>query len=94
MENFWWIRAECNFNKFPQRYIALGNVLISAAMIGIDSTPIEGFPYATIEALLAEKGLFDTKEFKLSVMAAFGYRKQEPRTKTRQSFEQVVKFVK
>lgn len=77
-----------------QSYIALGNMLTSAAMIGIDSTPIEGFPYAKMEALLAEKGLFDPKEFKLSVMAAFGYRKQEPRPKTRRSFEQVVEFIK
>ena len=69
-------------------------MLTSAAMIGIDSTPIQGFPYAKMEALLAEKGLFDPKEFKLSVMAAFGYRKQEPRPKTRRSFEQVVEFVK
>ena len=29
-------------------------MLTSSAMIGIDSTPIEGFPYAKIEALLAE----------------------------------------
>lgn len=70
-------------------------MLTSAAMISsIDSAPIEGFPYAKMEALLAGKGLFDPKEFKLSVMAAFGYRKQEPRPKTRQSFEQVVKFIK
>ena len=69
-------------------------MLTSAAMIDIDSIPIEGFPYAKIEALLAEKGLFDTKEFKLSVMAVFGYRKQEPRPKTRQRFEQVVEFIK
>lgn len=70
-------------------------MLTSAAIIGIDSPPpIEGFPYAKMEALLAEKGLFDPKEFKLSVMAAFGYRKQEPRPKTRRSFEQVVEFVK
>ena len=30
-------------------------MLTSSAMIGIDSTPIEGFPYAKMEALLAEK---------------------------------------
>lgn len=77
-----------------QSYIALGNILTSAAMIGIDSPPIEDFPYAKMEALLAEKGLFDQKEFKLSVMAAFGYRKQEPRSKTRRSFEQVVEFIR
>jgi hypothetical protein len=28
-----------------------------------------------MDTLLAEKGLFDPQEFKLSVMAAFGYRK-------------------
>lgn len=33
-------------------------------------------------------------KWKRCVMAAFGYRKQEPRPKTRQSFEQVVAFVK
>ncbi|AUI66017.1 MULTISPECIES: NAD(P)H-dependent oxidoreductase [Glaesserella] len=77
-----------------QSYIALGNMLTAAAMIGIDSTPIEGFPYAKMEKLLAEKGLFDPKEFKLSVMVAFGYRKQESRPKTRQVFEQVVEFIK
>ncbi|EFU68323.1 hypothetical protein I6H44_02675 [Aggregatibacter segnis] len=49
-----------------QSYIALGNMLTSSAMIGIKRTPIEGFPYAKIEALLAEKGLFDTKELRTS----------------------------
>ena len=41
-------------------------MLTSSAMIGIKRTPIEGFPYAKIEALLAEKGLFDTKELRTS----------------------------
>lgn len=77
-----------------QSYIALGNMLTSAAMIGIDSTPIEGFPYAKMERLLADKGLFDPQEFKLSVMAAFGYRLHEPREKTRRVFDEVVEFIK
>ena len=33
-------------------------MLTSAAMIGIDSTPIEGFPYAKMEAFLAERFRF------------------------------------
>lgn len=70
-------------------------MLTLAAMIGIDSIPIKGFPYAKMEMLLTEKKVcLIRKNLKLSVMAAFGYRKQEPSPKTRQSFEQVVEFIK
>lgn len=77
-----------------QSYIALGNMLTTAAMLGIDSTPIEGFPYAKMDQLFAEQGLYDPQEFKISVMAAFGYRLQEPREKTRQAFDDVVEWLK
>nr|WP_239305568.1 nitroreductase family protein [Aggregatibacter segnis] len=71
-----------------QSYIALGNMLTSAAMIGIDSTPIEGFPYAKMEALLAEKGLFDTKEFKVSVVVA-----QQAKSRYSGFSREMVKFI-
>lgn len=77
-----------------QSYIALGNMLTSAAMIGIDSTPIEGFPLEKMDALLVAEGLYSKDEYKLSVMAAFGYRIQEPKVKTRQAFNEVVEWVK
>src|SRR5699024_7454162 len=35
-----------------QTYIALGNMLTAAAMIGIDSTPMEGFQDENIDAVL------------------------------------------
>ncbi|MGR3806394.1 Nitroreductase [Pasteurella testudinis DSM 23072] len=77
-----------------QCYIALANMLTSAAMIGIDSTPIEGFPLEKLNNALVEKGLYDPQEFKLSVMVAFGYRAGEARAKTRRDFDDVVKIIK
>lgn len=56
-----------------QVYIALGTLLLGAAALGIDATPIEGYDHATLdEALgLRERGL------KSVVMAALGYRSAE-----------------
>lgn len=53
-----------------QTYIALGNFLTSAALLGIDATPMEGFDRAQYDAILGltEKGLT------ASVIAAVGYR--------------------
>lgn len=76
-----------------QSYIALGNMLTTAAMLGIDSTPIEGFPLEETDRLLAKAGLYNRNEYKLSVMAAFGRRINEPRGKTRRAFEEVIEFV-
>ena len=79
-----------------QTYIALGNMLTSAAMIGIDSCPIEGFDRKAVEGILESKGLLDTKHFGVSVMAAFGYRdeSQDMFPKTRRTQEEVVRFVR
>lgn len=53
-----------------QTYIALGNFLTSAALLGIDATPMEGFDRAQYDSILdlREKGLT------ASVIAAVGYR--------------------
>jgi hypothetical protein len=76
-----------------QTYIALGNMMTSAALIGIDSCPMEGFDKEKIEQLLAEEGIMDAEHFGISCMAAFGYRVNEPRGKTRQVAEQVIQWV-
>lgn len=77
-----------------QTYIALGNMMTAAALIGIDSCPIEGFNRAKINELLVAEGIMDPEHFGVSVMAAFGYRLQDPSDeKTRQSAEQVVEWV-
>ncbi|MUV36569.1 putative NAD(P)H nitroreductase [Lentibacillus sp. JNUCC-1] len=60
-------------------------------MSGIDSTPMEGFDREAVEDLLQQEGVLDKDAFGVSVMAAFGYRKEDPpREKARQSSEDVV----
>lgn len=77
-----------------QTYIALANMMTAAAQIGIDSTPIEGFHYEDVRALLESEGLLEDGQYKPSVMAAFGYRKEEPkRAKTRKSLAEIVQWV-
>lgn len=77
-----------------QTYIALGNMLTAAAMIGVDSTPMEGFHSAKMDALLKEEGLIIDENYSASVLAAFGYRKADPqRPKTRKPMEEVVQWV-
>ena len=76
-----------------QTYIALGNMMTAAALIGIDSCPIEGFHQEKAEALLKEKFDVDTDKYGLSFMAAFGYRKADPEHgKSRRNFEDIVTF--
>ncbi|ENH96650.1 NAD(P)H-flavin oxidoreductase [Gracilibacillus halophilus YIM-C55.5] len=76
-----------------QTYIALGNMMTAAAQIGIDSCPIEGFPMKEMNDLLREEGLLDDESFSISVMAAFGYRANDPAPKKRRPFDDVVKWV-
>ncbi|MCV9388224.1 NAD(P)H-dependent oxidoreductase [Reichenbachiella ulvae] len=73
-----------------QSYIAMGNMMTAAAMIGIDSCPIEGFKQETTENILREKLDIDTEKFGISYMIAFGYRVVEPREKTRRPMNDVV----
>ncbi|SNR46108.1 hypothetical protein SAMN04488009_1913 [Maribacter sedimenticola] len=74
-----------------QTYIALGNMMTSAALTGIDSCPIEGFHQEKAEALLQEKFGIDTNKYGLAFMAAFGYRKANPEfPKSRRNFEDIV----
>ena len=76
-----------------QTYIALGNMLTAAAMIGIDSTPMEGFQDGHLDAVLNEAGLLEDGVYSASVLAAFGYRKADPeRPKTRKAMEDVVEW--
>lgn len=78
-----------------QCYIALGNMLTTAAMLGIDSTPMEGFHMQDLNAMLVERGLYDPAEYRLCVIAVFGYRLSEPAwAKTRRPIEDVVETVK
>lgn len=76
-----------------QAYIALANMMTAAAMIGVDSCPIEGFSQEGADRILAEAGLLEDGHFRLGVMAAFGYRVDTPPAKTRQTLEAVTRWV-
>ena len=74
-----------------QTYIALANMMTTAAFLGIDSCPIEGFQRREVDGLLTSEGVFDPAHFGVSVMVSFGYRAQEPhRAKTRQPMEDIL----
>ncbi len=73
-----------------QSYIALGNMMTAAAMIGIDSCPIEGFNQEITEKILKEDLDIDTDKYGLSYMIAFGYRVSDPKPKTRRSLNDIV----
>ncbi len=73
-----------------QTYIPLTNMMTAAAMIGIDSCPMEGFEADKINELLAGDFDIDTEKFGVSCMVAFGYRDTEPPAKTRQPLENII----
>ena len=75
-----------------QTYIALANMMTAAAMIGIDSCPLEGFVADKIETVMEKYFGIDPEQFGVSCMVAFGYRKNESRPKTRQSLDKIVEW--
>jgi nitroreductase len=76
-----------------QTYIALGNLITSAALLGIDATPMEGFEKARYDDILNLK----PRRLTTSVVAALGYRadtdKYATTPKVRFAREQVVQHV-
>jgi len=77
-----WTQKQC--------YIALANLMSSAAMIGIDSCPIEGF--SSPEAVAEVLGV-DTARYDVAVIVALGYREMPVTPKSRLPFGEVVEFV-
>ncbi|SDZ83296.1 hypothetical protein SAMN05660420_00530 [Desulfuromusa kysingii] len=76
-----------------QAYIALGNMMTAAALMGIDSCPIEGFEVDKTMAVLEEHFGIDPTRYKPVVMVAFGYRVDEPpHVKTRRKIEDIVSW--
>ena len=65
-----------------QTYIALANMMTGAALIGIDSCPIEGFNYAEVNRILAQTGAYDAEKYAVSVAVTFGYRAKDIRRNT------------
>lgn len=64
-------------------------MMTAAALIGIDSCPMEGFDYAEVNRILADEDLLGN--FQSAVIMALGYRQEEPkRSKTRNDMEKLV----
>ncbi|MDR0504783.1 MAG: nitroreductase family protein [Bifidobacteriaceae bacterium] len=77
-----------------QAYIVLGMMMQTAALLGIDSCPLEGLDFAAADAVLAEAGVHDPTVDPLAVMVAFGYRAGPPkRASTRRPLAEIVKVV-
>ena len=77
-----------------QSYIALGNMMSAAALMGIDSCPIEGFIASEIENILDKYSIFNGEQNKIVVMGAFGYRGEEPQhKKVRRNINEIVSYV-
>ncbi len=72
-----------------QTYIAVGNMMTSAAFIGIDSCPIEGFEKEKVEEILK----LDTHKWQVSMLLPFGYRVNEQPKRLRLDFDEVVEFI-
>lgn len=75
-----------------QTYIALGNMMSVAAMLGIDSCAIEGFEMEALEQVMRDDFNIDTAIWGVSVMVSFGYRLNEQPPKTRQSLKEIVQW--
>jgi nitroreductase len=75
-----------------QTYITLGNMMTTAAMLGIDSCPIEGFEPEKVEKILSDNCNVDLNKFGVSCMVAFGYRINPPQEKSRQKMDEIVSW--
>jgi len=73
-----WVSRQC--------YIAADHMMITAAQIGVDSCPIEGFVSRKVDKVLG----IDRKKERSALLLPLGYRVQEPGPKLRRSFEEVV----
>lgn len=62
-----------------QTYIAMGNMMMTASLLGIDSCPIEGFDYKQVDKILSEYGVIDPKTEGISAMLSLGYRLRDPK---------------
>ncbi len=81
MNAYAWASKQC--------YIALANIMTTAASEKIDSCPIEGFEKERVEKVLN----IDTSLYEISVIVALGYRAQEQSQRHRHPIENIVEYM-
>ncbi|MBU1038984.1 NAD(P)H-dependent oxidoreductase [Patescibacteria group bacterium] len=73
-----------------QAYIALSNMMTAAALLKIDSCPIEGFNREKLEQILVDEKILDKQHFGVTCLVAFGYRAEPPKKpRTRRSLDKI-----
>ncbi|OGR09715.1 MAG: NAD(P)H-dependent oxidoreductase [Desulfobacterales bacterium RIFOXYA12_FULL_46_15] len=80
MSAYAWCAKQC--------YIALANIMTTAASEEIDTCPIEGFEKDWVEKVLH----IDTQEYEVAVIVALGYRVREQPPRRRHSMDQTVEY--
>lgn len=73
-----------------QTVFAIQNMMMAAAIKGIDSCAIEGFEKEKVEEILK----IDTRKYQLSTIIPFGYRINPQSTQLREPLENVVEYIK
>lgn len=73
-----------------QAYILFSSMITSAALLEIDSCPIEGFEKEKVE----EELQIDTNEEEVSLICAYGYRVNPQPKKFRLSIDKMCEFIK
>jgi nitroreductase len=73
-----------------QAYILFSSMITSAALLEIDSCPIEGFEKDKLE----EKLQIDTNEEEIALVCTFGYRVNSQPEKYRLSIDKMCEFIK
>ena len=73
-----------------QTYIPFANMMTVAAMLKIDTCPIEGFNRKKLDEILNKHFNVDTDKYSVSYMLTFGYRLNEQPLKTRQKLEDIL----
>lgn len=77
-----------------QTYIAMGNMMTTAAMLDIDTCPIEGFNHNILNQRLANLGWIDGDKEAVATMISFGYRLQDPKhPRSRKPREEVITWL-
>jgi len=77
-----------------QAYIALGNLMSSAALLGIDSCPIEGFLAEEVTKVLVKNKVFDADKYAVAAFCCLGHRLNSPaREKTRKPITELVRYI-
>jgi len=80
MSAYAWCSKQC--------YIALANIMTTAASEGIDTCPIEGFEKEWVEKVLN----IDTDQYEVSVVVALGYRLKDQPPRKRHPMENMVEY--